>query len=254
MPHTSRVVNRHTGPSRRYATLLSTALAVMYFATAVAFAVASGTSAHEDDLFYEADSPWNGKKIYLSPAYHTDVAGARGECDAPYDTPRTERTMARMVASAIANFGGSSLTARHYKVRMGRNDPTTNTSRSNNWNANIHIPLHSNAHQSAPGCRSDDLSLFGTRQIYKTEGGEALATEIKQAIDDVTPGTNDKKCTISACTEYSCLIELCDIDARASYSETEFHDWAKGTNFLHDRTEWYWRFGYAIDTLLGYPR
>ena len=203
----------------------------------------------DDDIIYPPKSSSNGKRIYLSAAWHTDQPGARGECDYPNGTARTERYMARNIGRLAADFtfidhgppaphvvpSLSGLTERGFRVRLGRGDPNENTTRSNDWGANAHVPLHSNAFGSASGsCTSRTGGNRGTVQIYNQGDGSVLPTRLKTQLEGITPGGNDKICTpISACTNVNCLIELCGISAAAaSYSETEFHDWDNGTKFL----------------------
>jgi hypothetical protein len=171
--------------------------------------------------------------------------------------------MARKAAHDVANIDlgrgddFSGLTFRGYKVRVGQGDPDENTARSNSWGSNAHIPMHSNAVEGAGGtCANRPASNRGTWEIYHGGDGNGLAVEIKQTIDSLSPGTNDKVCNISECTVFSCLIELCSIDApHAAYSETEFHDWNDGIQFLAiDSDTWTWQFASAIDNFFGRPR
>lgn len=231
------------------------ALAVAY--AAVALTVHFSPAVAEDDIFFDVDPPRNNYRVYLSRAFHTDQPGAQGECNAPYSTPRTERDMSFIVALAAANgsSGGASLVDRHYIVRMGRGNYDVNTARSNAWNSDLHIPMHSNATGNNPPCATDAAGVRGSVMMYAANrDGEALADHLKTRLNSETPGTNDKSCTDNQCSGGN-LYELTSIDARrAAYSETEFHDWNRGTRFLHDRTVWYWRIGWAIDELLDYPR
>jgi len=194
------------------------------------------------------------QRIYLSPAYHTADAGARGECQWPNGTNRSERGMARGLADEtatlvnkkyvgdaifITDVNNSGLVANDFIVRVGDGDPVEASTRSNNWNASAHIPLHSNAGLPA-GCAntSDNRPVAGTRQIYRSGDGNDLPTRMANQLEAVTPGTGDRICTIANCTNVSCLQELCAIDAfRASYSETEFHDWNEGVDFLTQERE-----------------
>lgn len=195
--------------------------------------------------------------MYLSRAYHSGFGpGERGECPEPFDHPQWERELSEVVARAVANGPVSSLLDRHYSVRIGMGDFSDNVQRSNNWNADIHMPLHSNAVSPRPGCQNQQESNWGAREIFRAPGdGEALATEMKQKLDSYTPGTGDRTCVPSVCSQYDRLSELSDVDApRAVYSETEFHIWNRGTRFLRDHEVWASSVGYALDDLLGYPR
>lgn len=238
----------------------SCALFVISALTSVALRPAQ---ADTDDI-YPPKAADNGKRIYLSAAWHTDQAGARGECQYPNGTARTERTMARKLATFTAdytftdpdspgnvNVALSGLTERGFRVRVGKGTPDENAVRSNGWGSNAHVPLHSNADGSQAGtCANRSGSIRGTVQIYNQGDGDVLPGRLKTQLEPVTPGTNDRKCTpISSCTNYSCLVELCGIDAAsASYSETEFHDWNNGITFLtEDRPQAGVRIATAID-------
>ena len=228
---------------RRQPLRILLALLVTFFLATTSFA-AFPDVAHADRV-YGKNNNW--KRIYLSPAYHTSVAGARGECS--FDgSSRAERTMARNLAKVTAtlkryktvngvrlvDFDRSGLVAQGFVVRVGSADFTEASARSNNFNAAAHVPMHSNA--SLPrGCDNvdDNKPVAGTRQIYRSGQGSVLPTRLRKQLAGVTPGTGDKVCTITACTAYSCLAELCSTDANsASYSETEFHDWRRGVRFL----------------------
>lgn len=225
---------------------------IVFLATATLYL--SPASADEDIIYMERGFEWNGKRIYLSAAWHTADAGARGECRYPDGTSRTERTMARNLGEDLAdhtvqNVPYSGLTRRGYRVRLGRGDPNENTYRSNTWGANAHVPLHSNAASGSGTCANREANIRGTWQIYRGGDGSVLPGRLRAQLNDISPGTNDRVCTIQECTSYSCLIELCGIDAHsASYSETEFHDWNRGIKFLtEDRLELAWTMATAID-------
>lgn len=223
---------------------------MLLFMAATLLVVVSLVPSTHADTIYGANNTW--KRIYLSPAYHTAVDGARGECQWPNGTGRSERGMARNLAEEtatlkntkyvgdgiwITDYDNSGLVANNFIVRVGDGDPNEASTRSNNWNAHAHIPLHSNAGlPGACGNVEDNKPVAGTWQIYNAGDGNNFPERMKNQLDGVTPGTNDRICTITTCTQYSCLQELCAIDAAtASYSETEFHDWNKGVEF---RTPW----------------
>lgn len=212
------------------------------------------------------EPPWNGYRVYLSPAYHTATAGARGECQG-----QTERTMARGIAQE-ATIGGSAsrgeyqnLVTRGYYVRIGSNGPGTNKNSSNAWGADLHIPIHSNAYGGSGrpgGCSTTSTNGTGARIIYTSSNGSVLAGHLAYTLGGATPGSPDKKCNINGsdpCTSFRCngtgptLTELCNTIAVAAYSEIEFHDWNLGTQFLNDEYNWAWRIGWAVDRYFGYP-
>ncbi|WP_166392092.1 hypothetical protein [Nocardioides ochotonae] len=217
--------------------------------TGLTLALPMSPASADADEIYQPYTAYNGNKIYLSSAWHTATTGARGEC-ALNGTPRSERAMARAVARGMAGYFDD----RGYRTRVGLGTPDENTGRSNGWGSKVHMPLHSNAQGSPPGtCANRTASIRGTWQIQLTNTAP-FPTAIKNHIDGSTPGTNDRVCAITVCTSFSCLVEICDIDApRRSYSETEFHDWNNGVQYLTN-TSTRSSLAYAIDSFLGFPR
>jgi len=209
---------------------------------------------------------WNGKKIYLSPARHSD-AGSRGECQGANGMGTyNENTAAYRFAyyAAVGNYVGSitstssgrNLVRRGYKVRIGRGTINSAVTNSNSWGASAHIPIHSNARSES--CSNATNSRHGTVVIYKsygTSGGQGLSGFLRDTVGVASPGTNDYIChNSSSCTKINCLAELCNTKAKAAYLEREFHSWNKGAKWM--KTDQYnsWRVGWAVDKFFGYPR
>lgn len=113
--------------------------------------------------------------------------------------------------------------------------------------------MHSNAAGGSGTCANRSASIRGTWQIYNSGDGNLLPSRLENQLDGISPGTNDRICTITQCTSFTCLVELCSIDASsASYSETEFHDWNRGITFLaENRPEVAVRMATAIDNHYG---
>jgi hypothetical protein len=262
---TSELAPRRRGTGRlqvRRLALINAAAAVV--AALVAFPGSFGPAAADETLPPQIGN--NGKKIYLSPAFHTDVAGARGECEVPSGTARKERDMASNLARRVADLkatrsvaGGteivvanSGLMYRGFTTRIGNADFDINVSSSNSWNAHAHIPLHSNAGLNyACSNVTNNRNSAGAVVMYQSGASSTLANRIKFQLQAVTPGLNDKYCVPGApdyCSGFSSLAELsADAGARA-YSETEFHDWNAGVNFLvYERNLAALRIAIAID-------
>lgn len=223
------------------------------------------THAASDETF-EPLSAWNGKKVYLSPARHSD-AGRRGECGGNAGMGSLdENTAAYRYAyyAATGNYIGKTVSSdplrnlrgRGYKIRIGRGTVSSAIANSNAWGATVHIPIHSNARPE--NCTDQRLERHGTHVIYKsfgTTGGEGLAGFIEDTVGVSSPGTNDLICHNSSdCTAFNCLGELCRTAAKAAYVEREFHTWNKGAQWLSEDPYHAWRLGWAIDQFLGYPR
>lgn len=177
---------------------------------------------------------WNGRKIYLSPARHSN-AGSRGECD----DAKNENEMAFYHAWDATNAPYyqdvyspnhrlRNLRAMGYKVKIGTGTVQTAITRSNRWGATRHVPLHSNAH-AYNDCNNTNAGRFGTVGIYRSGSnrGYDLANKIKNRIGawtgtaqgNVSPGTNDYVCYNPGhpCTDDS-LAELRDTRAPAASS------------------------------------
>ena len=227
---------------------------------------ASSQAFSEADLTYDSLSEWNGKKVYLSPARHSD-AGSRGECtgsDGMGDLNENTAAYRYAYYAASGNYVGSStsdspyrnLRLRGYKVRIGRGTVSSAISNSNAWGADVHIPIHSNARSES--CSSTNTSRHGTHIIYKSygsTGGEGLSGFIKDTVGVSSPGTNDLIChNSSSCTAFDCLGELCKTSAKAAYLEREFHTWNTGAKWMKTDQYHSWRLGWAVDQFLDYPR
>lgn len=171
--------------------------------------------------------------------------------------------MARHLAALVAdnpdpsipfNFG---LDASGYRVRVGQGTPSENAARSNDWGSDVHFPMHSNAAGSPSGtCASRTGASRGTWAIYESgSGNQGFANTVRNLVGPSSPGTNDQACVITGCTSFTCLEELCGVDApHAVYSETEFHDWNSGIEYLAvNRKDTAVVVGNAIDSFLGFP-
>lgn len=236
---------------------LSALIAVLVMA-AMFIVYADKTEAQ--DLIYNPYGTWNGYKVYLSPARHSDT-GSRGECGG-----NSENTMAYNAALNATNGEYyndvpdtssvyRNLRARGYQVRIGRGTVRSAIDNSNAWGANLHIPMHSNADFTGQ-CSRTDASRFGTVVIYwhTSSGGPSLAASIRDIVGASSPGTNDFTCFNPGhpCTTIN-LGELRETSAVAAYIESDFHTWNTGVNWLN-QPSWPWRIGWAIDSYLGYPR
>lgn len=230
-------------------------------ATGLALLSAAGVAeAQQADLIYEPYGTWNGYRVYLSPARHTD-SGGRGECGTT-----GENDLAYWVAWDATNgtyyndvydptAPGRNLLARGYRVRIGRGTVQSAITNSNAWGADIHIPVHSNADVTGQ-CSRTTASRFGTVVIYwsTSANGQALATQLRTTVGASSPGTSDQTCYNPGhpCTTIN-LGELRDTSAVAAYLETEFHTWTTGYNWIYNSPTWAWRIGSGVDAHLNYP-
>ncbi len=223
--------------------------------------------AASDWVYEPLSDKWNNKKIYLSPARHSNT-GDRGECDGEAGWGPLDENYAALRFAYFAANGSyigetvrrdsqyRNLRARGYKVRIGRDTLNSAISNSNAWGADLHIPIHSNARPE--DCSDDRPERHGTHiifQSYGETGGEGLAEQMLTTIGGASPGTNDLIChNSSGCTLFTCLGELCRTVAKSAYLEREFHSWNIGTKWMETEQFHTWRLGWAVDRFLGYPR
>jgi hypothetical protein len=195
---------------------------------------------HPPDHIYNP-AQWNGYRIYLSPAHHW--SGPKSGCNG-YVEDKNMHKVAHEVANRTT-VGGGSLRDRGYKVRVGHGDPDDNTDRSNAWDADRHIALHSNAHGSAP-CGASE----GGTVVFHYPGsalGQDLAQELLATVGPSSPGTQSER------VDTATFHELSYTAAPAAYLEAEFHDWMAGVTWLRDFESWAFRVAAAVDAHLGYP-
>ena len=107
----------------------------------------SPASAAEDVTYYPLYP--NGQRVYLSVACHDRVTD--GVC---MNNTGCEDLKENTRSGIVANALGDELLARQYPIRIGKSGVNASVNRSNNWNARMHIPLHSNANQN--GCADPD--------------------------------------------------------------------------------------------------
>ncbi|WP_009633725.1 N-acetylmuramoyl-L-alanine amidase [Synechocystis sp. PCC 7509] len=211
------------------------------------------------DLNYEQYGNWNGYKVYLSPARHSN-AGGRGECKGKNENTMAFNVALRATSGSYYNgqpnrtASGRNLRARGYKVRIGNGTLRSAIANSNAWGADLHIPIHSNA-DIAEQCNRTSANSFGTLTIHynNSSRGLAFANKLRELIGSSSPGTRDTTCKNPGhpCTAIN-LGELRETNAVAAYVEAEYHTWNRGVSWL-ENPSWPWRIGYAVDSFLNYP-
>lgn len=140
------------------------------------------------------------KRIFLSPSNQTDNAYSYGNT--------TEAVQCGKIAEAAKN----ALERCGFEVKIDHMSSTREkSSNSDSWNADLHIPIHTNA---ANG------SVAGTRLFcYDTAGeGYKVCKAIMESLSPITPGKSDN---ITADPE---LNEIRLPNAVSAYIEVEFHD------------------------------
>lgn len=203
------------------------------------FLFATGYEVYADYTWYGS----NGYKIYLSPAEHF---GQNIGCDGYVED---ENAQALALEAAVGN--GWDLLARGYSVRVGTGTYVQNTSSSNSWGADYHIPMHSNA--GTWDCTPPyDLNhgASGTYLMYYPgdTDGSGLSDELVYTIGSASPGMGfDRK------ESNTVFYELNSTNASAAYLESAFHTFQPDVDWLEDYSSWSWRVGWAVDRYLGYP-
>jgi hypothetical protein len=214
--------------------IFSTFLSTMTF-----FLLITSYQVHADYIW----SGTNGYKIYLSPAEHY---GQNIGCGGYIED---ENAQALALDAAIGS--SSDLLARGYSVRVGTGTYVQNTSNSNSWGADYHIPMHSNA--ATWDCTPPydlNFSASGTYLMYYPgdTNGSGLSDQLVNTIGSVSPGMGfDRKGAVSN------LYELNSTNAPAAYLESAFHTFQPDVDWLLVYGGWSWRVGWAVDSYLGYP-
>lgn len=229
-------------------------------AVGTAAAVAGIAGPAQADVTYDpigGVDNWNGYRVYLSPARHSD-SGGRGECQLEENV--NGYLAANNSTNAQFNNEHFNLRERGYKVRIGNGTVSTAIANSNSWGADLHIPLHSNARGGGVPC-AQASSAHGTWGIH--EGNlfdDLLAQELVQwigrqqsGLGQASPGTNDRTCLTPNCTNEDSLGEIRETDGVSAYMELEFHTWNAGATYLSNANRWSWRLAAAVDSYLDYP-
>ena len=84
-----------------------------------------------------------------------------------------------------------------------------------------------------------------------------MAQWLTYYVGPASPGTNEKECLDTFCTNYpnDGLGELRQPTAYyVGYLEQELHSWDRGAQWLAYDTTWQWRIAAAADGFLGTPR
>ena len=140
------------------------------------------------------------KKIYISPSNQNNNKYAYGN------------TTEDIVCGKIGKALETALKRCGFSTKYGQYDTIQNrVIASNNWGADMHIPVHTNAHNGEVG---------GTRVFYYENNGygNKAAKYVYDELDHLSPGTSDN---IYPAPD---LYEIWATNATAVYVEAEFHD------------------------------
>ena len=153
------------------------------------------------------------KKIYLSPSSQ------------PANTYKVGNTNEQEQCRKIAVAARDALIRCGFEVKAGLDGTMyTRVRESNNWGADAHIPIHTNAFNE---------ELAGFRGFYYKANGEGhkLVQAIMDAVAPITPGTSD------GLRSYPGLHEIENSNAPCAYLELGFHDSAVEAQYIIDHTQ-----------------
>lgn len=154
-----------------------------------------------------------GKKIYISPSSQPANTYAVGNTN--------EQDQCRRIAAVLEK----ELDRCGFASRAGLSGTMyTRTADSNEFGADLHLPIHTNAF---------DGRVAGLRIMVYKKGGEAekIAKAIMETLAPITPGTSD------GISEYPGLYEIKNSDAICVYIEVGFHDNPTEAQWIIDHTQ-----------------
>ena len=152
------------------------------------------------------------KRIFLSPSNQDKNTYSYGNTTEDVQCGK----IARACETALKRCG--------FEVKVEQYDTMQNrVQHSDEWGADLHIPIHTNAFNGKVG---------GTRTLYCKAGteGHKAAKALLSALKDLTPGTSDR------CNLGSTLYELKTPKATAAYVEAEFHDVPEYAKWIIEHT------------------
>ena len=152
------------------------------------------------------------KKIYLSPSNQFSNSYATGNTN----------EMAQ--CNKIANATATALKRCGFEVKVGKSGDSMQNrcSESDSFNADIHMPIHTNAYNGQV--------TGGTRIFCLNSNGRKACQAILNEIGKISPGTAD------SITYQTGLYEINVPKALTVYVECEFHDTKTGASWIINNT------------------
>ena len=153
------------------------------------------------------------KRIYLSPSnqfsnsYATGNTNEMAQCD----------KIAKATATALKRCG--------FEVKVGKSGDSMQNrcSESDSFNADIHMPIHTNAYNGQV--------TGGTRIFCLNSNGRKACQAVLNELGKISPGTSD------SITYQTGLYEINVPKALTVYVECEFHDTKTGASWLINNTK-----------------
>lgn len=156
------------------------------------------------------------KKIYLSPSSQNANVYATGKTN--------EQEQCRKIAKACADY----LRKAGFEVKDGcSGDMYSRVTESNKWDADLHVPIHTNAtakHNVTGGTQVLLYSLDGERK--------KVGMAVFDRLSPITPGKSAEKIETKP-GFYECK----NANALTVYVEAEFHDTKEGSDFIIKNTK-----------------
>lgn len=258
------VVQRNKDPVRRGWTRRVAWITALLGLTAMLAVPATATHTYitsSDNAYNERGNSFNGYRVYLSAPRHSN-SGNRGELGWEENINGRHWSYYAAQGNYISgNYTSSlyrSITTRGYKATVSANSRDngylTNRTSSNNWGADLHIVTHTNA-------GGGSYFLVMVDDATNTSSDRSLRTQMDIRVGDAVPGSDVQSTDNTGYTNWTNLAELRAAAPYNVYVEIIFHDtqshvdwFGSGTNWAQSVTYHAWRYGYAIDKTLGYPR
>lgn len=200
---------------------------------------------------WQGGDPWNGYKVFLSSPRHAD-SRSRGECG--WEENINGRNW--NYEAAFWTTPGGSIGYRGYDVIVSSNQRDNgflaNRTLGNNYGANVYVITHSNA--AGSGCNSSQAQYILGMFRSNSQQSIDLTNWLLWYVDPVVPnGRNQWSCdNLAECNDGNYA-------TYRSYIELFFHTNGGAVNWYQCCTQHGaapldgWRYGAAIDSLLGYP-
>ena len=153
------------------------------------------------------------KKIYISPSSQTDNRYAYGNTNEAVQC----RKIATALVTALKRCGFEAMT-------NVTTDMYGHVKESNAWKADLHVPIHTNAHNG----KTQGTRLFA----YNTTGeGYKACKAIMATLSPITPGSSDN------ITARPGLYEVKSATAPTAYIEVAFHDNVEEAKWIIEHIE-----------------
>ncbi|MBB4825967.1 hypothetical protein HNO89_003204 [Sporosarcina luteola] len=172
---------------------------------------------------------YNGYKIYLSPANHDGID--KFGCDS-----FSEINNAKALTTQVKNV----LTSMGYAVYIGSGGATANTTQSNNWGSDLHVPIHSNAKGSfnaTVDCKNTNLDYgaSGTLVMHNVNKSSTAASAVLNRLKNLSPGRGYDKVDSDKAIVGSNLYELSATKMPSAYVEVGFHTFRPDMEWMRDQ-------------------